>query len=138
FCDRTEAGLVPAGPVRPRSGPCLLVVAEAERGHLHRGVVELLGEAARTAAALGGWVAALRLGDADDAVLAAHGADLVLRAGCDFDGAAWAERVLAAIAHLGDVAVCGAPASARCREVMPRVAARLEAGLVGDAIGLEV
>lgn len=138
FADRTEAGLVRAGPVRARTGPCLLVVAEAERGRLHRGVLELLGEAARAAAGLGGWVACLRLGDADDGLLAAHGADLLLRAPCDYDGSAWAARILAALDHLGEVAVVVAPASARCREVMPRVAASLRAGLVGDAIGLEV
>ena len=138
FSDRTEEGVVPAGPVRPRTGPCVLVVAEAEDGRLHRGVLELLGEASRTAIALGGWVAALGLGDGDVAALAAHGADLVLSAPCDYDGAGWAERVLAATRLLDDVAVVMAPASARCREVMPRVAARLGAGLVGDAIGIEV
>jgi electron transfer flavoprotein alpha subunit len=135
------AVLAPPGPVRQARGPCLLVVAESEAGGIHRGVAELCAEAGRVADELGGWVAALALGGPPDASgLAAAGADAVFVApglGGGYVAEAWAEAALAAIAELHPVAVL-TPASARGRDWMPRVAAALDAGMVGDAIGLEV
>jgi electron transfer flavoprotein alpha subunit len=138
--DAEDESLAVAGPVRSQHGPCLLVAAESEDGVIHRGVAELIGEASRFADALGGWVAALALGgEADGDALAAAGADLVLvpQPACGRPGASWPAAALAAIELLEPLAVV-APASPRGRDWMPRVAATLRAGMVGDGIGLEL
>jgi len=132
--------LPPAQPVRRHSGPCIVVVAESEDGDLHRAVAELLGEASRAASALGGFVVAVAVGgEGDAAKLGARGADSILTIGGDrgYSCERWTAAVLAAVDRLRPHAVL-APATARGRDVLPRVAAALQAGMVGDAIALEL
>lgn len=129
-----------AAPVRPVRDGCMLVAAESENGVIHRAVPELIGEASRIAADMDAGVAVLAFGgEADAESLGSAGADIVYTPG-DVRGYAtetWSAAVLAAIAELRPAAVI-APASPRGRDWMPRVAAALEIGMVGDGIGLEL
>ena len=117
------------------SPPLVVVLVEANRPRV---VAELLGAAARLAVEVGGRVVAGCPAGADGATeLGDLGADEVL----DLVGVETGEDVAAALsawssAH-GPWAVL-APSTAFGREVASRVAAALGAGLVGDAIGLEV
>lgn len=114
-------------------GHRVVVVVEPSRTRVTR---ELLGEAAVLAAGIGGSVVAFgpAPGDAErlaawgaDEIVAVHGSDVeedIARALADWcrDNRAWA--------------VVG-PGTAWGREVVSRAAARLEAGLTGDAIELD-
>jgi len=123
--------------VEPRTGgtgPGLLVVAEPGRARLTR---ELLGEAAHLAAGLDGVVTAIGPAPLDLQSLAEWGAD----AAVELVGAAVEEDVAAAIAGWCDrhQPWAGfAPGTLWGREVAARVAARLDAGLTGDAVGFGV
>jgi electron transfer flavoprotein alpha subunit len=98
---------------------------------------EILGTAARLAASIGARVHALAIAGADYADLGAWGADTVVA----FEGSAAAEDLAAAAvawtSHQSVWAVLG-PSTAFGREVLGRMAAALGAGMVGDAIGLEI
>jgi electron transfer flavoprotein alpha subunit len=134
--DATAAGHdqapVPAG--RRATGPVVAVMVEPDRAHL---TAELLASAALVAAAVDGRVVALTVGDSQHAVLGGQGADEIV----ELRGALVEEDVAAG---LGDWATETAPwavivgSTAWGREVASRAAARLGAGLTGDAIGLEV
>ena len=139
-----------------RSGPGVAVVLEADRPHVTQ---ELLTAAAELADAIDGHVLALAdPTEADAARLGSWGADEVVmlvaaqpafptaampRSGAPVgDGAALAaEDVGRAVAdwaaQAGPWAVL-APSTAWGREVAGRAAARLGAGLTGDAVGLDV
>jgi electron transfer flavoprotein alpha subunit len=124
---------VPAGRDDDR-GPVVAVVAEPDRAHATR---ELLGAAARLAAEIGGRVVALGVEDPKPAELAAWGADDVVY----LDVANVEEDVAAAVVHwarpLAPWAILTG-STAWGRDVASRVAARLDAGLTGDAVDLEV
>ncbi len=122
----------------------LWVVAEHLHGTPRRGTYELLGEGRRLADALGVELAAVLLGDgvADLAQdLIAHGADTVYlvqdpalahyRTGPCTD-------VLAGLINQHKPEIVLFSATPQGRDLAPRVAARLSAGLTADCTGLEV
>lgn len=151
-----DLGTVPA----PSSGATpsalrVLVVAEPDRP---AGARELLGAAARLAAGTGGRVVALAPGQLDAGLWWSWGADET----CSYPPGLVAEQVAGLVARLADGAgTDGSRGSGRGstsarvagpgpvwailtlstawgREVAARAAARLGAGLIGDAIGVEV
>ena len=150
----------PPGPLPPPgagSGPYVAVVLEPGRAAIG---AELLGAAARLAREIGGRVAALAPAGALEAPDAGHqgpatgrpaphhpthpaglagslGADVLV----DLVGPAAADDVAAAVqAWAGEHRPWAllSPSTSFGREVAARVAAALGAGLVGDAVGLEV
>jgi electron transfer flavoprotein alpha subunit len=127
--------LEPVPPARGTSGAAVTVVVEPRRAHATR---ELLGTASLLAAAIDGHVVALTFADDDHAtVLAAQGADALV----EVDGATVEEDAARAVVHwCREAAPWGVLASSTAwgREVMSRAAARLGAGLTGDAVALEV
>ena len=125
-------GVVPAA--RGAGGPIVTVVVEPDRAHMTR---ELLGSAARLAAEIGGQVVAITVEPPKPAVLAAWGADDVLH----LDGKNIEEDISRAVVDWAGAAVPWAiliGSTAWGREVASRVAARLGAGLTGDAVDLDV
>ena len=138
------SGLAVELPPGGSGGPAVGVLVEPAR---ERHTRELLGGAARLAADVDGHVVAL--GSAVDAELGSFGADAVRRiratgagadsASGDGHGELTEEDIAAAV---GDWAAGTrpwailAPGTAWGREVASRVAARLGAGLTGDAVGL--
>ncbi|HEU5302815.1 MAG TPA: FAD-binding protein [Acidimicrobiia bacterium] len=118
----------------PSVGPNVGVVLEPDRAHTAR---ELLGAAAGLAREIGGRVSALTLEAPRAAVLGSWGADEIVAV----EGDLVEEDVARVVAEWGaDPAAWAilAPSTAWGREVAGRAAARLGAGLTGDAVGLEV
>ena len=102
-----------------------------------RVAAELLGAASRLANDVGARVNALAFDPTDLASLGAFGADEVTY----FEGSTVAEDVAAAVVEwsaLREVWAILGPSTAFGREALARMAASLEAGLVGDAIALDV
>jgi electron transfer flavoprotein alpha subunit len=128
---------VPVATSADPSGPVIGVVLEAERPRV---AAELLGAASELAQALGGMVTAIAPGDVDPGSfvsLGSLGADRVVV----LEGSGVADDVsLALIRWARDVVPWAvlAPSTAFGREVAGRAAAALGAGLVGDAIGVEL
>jgi electron transfer flavoprotein alpha subunit len=119
--------------LRRAASPCVAVLADPDRPRTTR---ELLGTAARLAAEQGGEVLALGAGTLP-AEAGAWGADAVAL----ITGAAVEEDVAAAAARWCATHRPWAlllPATMWGREVASRIAARLGAGLVGDAVDLDV
>jgi electron transfer flavoprotein alpha subunit len=115
-------------------GEPVAVVVEPDRAHLTR---ELLGTAASLASGLSGRVVALTTEEPHLSVLGSWGADEVVV----LDGALVEEDVARAVAEWAAGAAPWAvlaPSTAWGREVGARAAARLGAGLTGDAVELEV
>ena len=119
---------------RGPDGPVVAVVMEPGRAMLAR---ELLGEAAVLAAALSGTVVAAGSDPDDPAVLASWGADAVLRVACTAVEEDVARALAGYWAGRPPWAVL-VPGTLWGREVAGRMAARLGAGLTGDAVGLRV
>lgn len=122
----------------------ILVVCEQREGEIKRATHEALSEASRLAAALGGEVAALLIGDkvkAKAASLAAFGAKKVFVA----DDARLGGYAVDAYTNVAKK-VCDdfrpdfilLPATALGKDLAPRLAARLGAGLASDVIRTEV
>ena len=120
------------------------VVAETKDGSVRKIAFEMLTEARRLAAAAGGGavaaiaLGALRAGEADR--LAQQGADRVLHvdgpALAAYAPEAFAEGVRKAVETLKpDVLLIGG--SAQGKDLAPRVAARLRAGLASDCVAFE-
>ena len=120
-------------PGRGVTGPAVAVLVEPGRPHDTR---ELLGAAARLAAAIDGHAVAVGLRDTDAAELGAWGADAVVA----ITGVTNEEDVAAAVAAWAEVPPWAvlAPSTAWGREVAGRVAAAIGAGLTGDAVELDV
>jgi len=115
-------------------GPVVAVVVEPDRSHL---TAELLATAALLADEIEGRVVALTVEPPLPAVLGARGADEIV----ELSGAHVEEDVAAGVTqwaeeHLPWALIAGSTAWGR--EVASRTAARLGAGLTGDAVGLEV
>jgi electron transfer flavoprotein alpha subunit len=114
--------------------PAIGVVLEPDRERISR---ELLGAAAGLANEIGGRVVAVGPEPTSAAELGGWGADAVIA----IAGATVEEDVARAVWEWADEvqpwAVLG-PSTPWGREVLSRVAASLEAGLTGDAVGLEV
>jgi electron transfer flavoprotein alpha subunit len=123
----------------PRArAPAVVAVLEPGRPAL---AAELLGAAARLAAQAGAVVVAVCAEPADPAELGARGADRVLMVS-SATAAPVAEEDVAALvaARAGELAAWAilAPGTSFGRQVAARIAARLGAGLTGDAIELTV
>ncbi len=115
-------------------GGTIAALIEPDRSRLG---AEILGTVARLAASIGGRVDALAFEGDDAAALGAAGADAVTL----FGGDPIPEDVATAIAEWSEQrplwAIVG-PSTAFGREVLGRLAASLGAGLVGDAIALDI
>jgi electron transfer flavoprotein alpha subunit len=119
------------------------VVAETKGGAVRKIALEMLAEARRLAGAAGGSVGAVVIGPvgAGEAErLAKHGADRVVHvAGAALERyapEAYAEAVKRAVGALApDVLFFGA--TAQGKDLAPRAAARLGAGLASDCVGFE-
>jgi electron transfer flavoprotein alpha subunit len=114
--------------------PVLVVLAEPEHARLTR---ELVGEAERLARAVAGYVVVSGPSLPEAGELAAWGAD----AAVELVGARVEEDVASAMASWCESRrpwIVLVPGTLWGREVAGRLAARLDAGLTGDAIGLRV
>jgi electron transfer flavoprotein alpha subunit len=133
--DATDERAEPVPASRANTdGPAIAVLAEPDRAHSTR---ELLGAAARLAAEIDGRVIAITIEDPKPAVLAAWGADEVVH----LDVLNVEEDVARAVMRWSETITPWAILSGSTawgREVASRVAARLEAGLTGDAVELEI
>ncbi|MBI4198190.1 MAG: electron transfer flavoprotein alpha/ beta subunit [Chloroflexi bacterium] len=130
---------------RASSGVSVWAVAEVLEGRLRPVTHELLGAAQDIADRLGGKVAALLAGGPSVAQhvreLGAYGADTVYLAAdprlASYDTEAYTHLVASAIGrHRPHVVLF--PATTNGRDLAPRVAARLQIGLTGDCVGVEV
>jgi electron transfer flavoprotein alpha subunit len=145
---QSEVSPAPATKQAPTPpGADVWVVAETTPGGgLRRVTGELLGEARRLAAVLGGQAVALLLGqDVGDLVpaLAAAGAERVLVADdprlARYTPDVWTNVLAGALAAAPvPPAVVLAPATAIGRDYAPRLAARRALGLTGDCVGFDV
>jgi len=127
---------------RPDRG--VWVVAEVLGEKLHSATYELLGRSVEVADRLQGDVVGVLIGSDDSdhaAALAAYGADRVLLLEgpqlTNFSPEGYANALARAIQEFQPYVVL-IPATVKGRDFAPRVAARLQLGLTGDAIGLEV
>jgi len=137
---------------RPRArkpGPgskeqAIWVVAELVEDRIRPVTFELLGRGGELAEAIGGELAAVLIGHhvAPHAkTLAAYGADRVLLADAPALASYSTEGYTTVLAHAirqHDPYAVLLPSTANGRDLAPRVAARLNIGLTGDCIGLEV
>lgn len=122
----------------------IVVIAEQRSGQLKKVTFEILGIAKELAAQLGGQVAAVVLGSgvAEAAgPLAQYGADKVYVGDNpvlgEYSPDGWAS-VIAELARQTEPAVILGPATAFGKDLVPRVAAKLDAGVASDVTGLEV
>ncbi len=119
----------------------ILVFIEQRDGQVRSVCREALGEATRLAAALGGPVVGVCAAASDPglAALGEAGAEKVLLAAspafAGYDAAGYARAVVAAVEAVKPAAVLFS-ASAMGRDLAPRVAARLGAGLATDCVAL--
>ena len=143
--DDADGVATPRGPVRERGElGSIWVVAELLGGEVRPVTLELLGRASELATYLGTNVEAVLMGDAAErhaALLAAHGADIVWLA----DDARLSRydteshtTILAQVIddHAPYAVLLGATANGL--DLAARLAARLELGLTGDCIGLDL
>lgn len=133
---RADETVEPVADPTDGRGPAVAVLAEPGRPRVTR---ELLGEAARLAVAVGGPVVAVGPGPVDPATWGGWGADAVV----ELTGTSVEEDVAAAVGDWldrpdGPPWALLAPGTLWGREVAGRVAARLDVGLTGDAVGLGV
>ena len=136
----------PAAPTpRGLDGPQTWVVAELGRDGVRRATYELIAAAQPVADAVHGPIVALLMGGRDvprhaDG-LSAAGADAVAVAAGDalasYSTDAYAATLTAAIQAREPYAVL-VPSTPKGRDLAARVAARLDLGLTGDCVGLEV
>jgi electron transfer flavoprotein alpha subunit len=130
------ASAPPSGGRPPGGRPAVVAVLEPGRPPL---AAELLGAAARLAADVGAVVVAVCTEPADPAELGARGADQVLVVSPATAAPVSEEDVAAVVAaRAGPLAAWAilAPSTSFGRQVAARIAARLGAGLTGDAIEL--
>jgi len=139
-----ELALAPS-PARAAVGPAVWVVAEMGPSGARQVTHELLAAAQPVAEVIGGYVAALVFGgpgiSGAVADLIHHGADVALVAEderlADYATDSYAATLARAIEREQPYAVLLA-STPNGRDLAARVAGRLELGLTGDAIGLEV
>ncbi len=141
---RQTRSVTPAA-VRPAEGPGVWVVAEHGRKGVTSATRELLGAAHAVAEAVHGHVAAVLLGGPNIGSYAEelghHGADVVYTAAdamlATYTTEPYASTLSAAIRRHQPYAVL-LPSTVNGRDLAARVAARLQLGLTGDCVGLEV
>ena len=132
-------------PMDPNPSKAIWVVAELVAGSPRPVTYELLGKSQELADSLGGEVAALLLGGLDArahvSALAAHGADTVYLASdprlTTYDTELYTSVLTTAIRQYQPHLVL-VPSTTNGRDMAPRIAARLEIGLTGDCVGLEL
>ncbi len=136
--------LIPAGAVRDNPAKSIWVVAEIIEGEIRPVTFELLGRAVQLAEQIGGETAALVIGanvGKFAPTLAAYGADKVYVAEhpalANYQTEPYTRIVADAIGAHKPYAVL-LPSTANGRDLAPRVAARLNVGLTGDVIGLDI
>ena len=135
----------PSDALRPDGGPEIWVVAETDEGGLRPVTSEMLAAAQHVADALSGRVVAFVIGgeNASDhaVVLGQSGADVVRTASASelstYSTAAYTAVLSDAIAERQPFAVL-LPSTPNGRDLAARVSARLNLGLTGDCIGLDV
>jgi electron transfer flavoprotein alpha subunit len=139
-----EVPCVKARPPGARADRAVWVVAEIMGEQVRSAAHELLGKATELADRLHGAVVGVLIGSnyADHAAeLAAYGADRVLLVDAPqlthYSAEGYANALARAIQEFRPYAVL-IPATVRGRDFAPRVAARLQLGLTGDAIGLDI
>jgi electron transfer flavoprotein alpha subunit len=127
-----------------RPDRAIWVVSETLLGKLHGATRELLGRSVELADRLQGEVVGVSIGpdgSKSAADLTAYGADRVLQIEAaqlaDYSSEGYANALAQAIQAFRPYAVL-IPATVKGRDYAPRVAARLQLGLTGDAIGLEI
>ncbi len=143
--DAADGGAIPRGPVRERGeSGSIWVVAELLGGEVRPVTLELLGRASELATRLDTNVEAVLLGDAAErhaALLTAHGADVVWLAAdarlARYDTESYTAILARAVADHAPYAVL-LGATANGLDLAARLAARLELGLTGDCIGLDL
>jgi electron transfer flavoprotein alpha subunit len=136
---------IAAKPREPSRGRDVWVVCEADlEGHITRGSLELLSAGDELAARRGGALVAVGFPAAlskHAGILASYGADRIVvldNPGLDAYSPAAAAEAMAQVVRARAPWALLLPASERGRDWAPRLAARLELGLTGDAIGLEI
>jgi electron transfer flavoprotein alpha subunit len=136
---------IAAKPREPARGRDVWVVCETDlEGHITRGSLELLSAGDELATRRGGALVAVGFPAAigkHAGVLASYGADRVVvldNHGLDAYSPAAVAEAMAQIVRARAPWALLLPASERGRDWAPRLAARLELGLTGDAIGLEI
>ena len=144
---KTGSGGLPrrTPPSRPDPTKAIWVVAELVEGEIRPVTYELLGKAQELANALGGEVAAFLMGDSNSrshvATLGAYGADTVYVANDDdltnYDTELYTKILTASVQRLQPYIIL-LPSTTNGRDLAPRVAARLQVGLTGDCVGLEL
>ena len=132
-------------PTDPDPAKAIWVVAELVGGSPRPVTYELLGRSQELADSLGGEVSAVLLGgpEAEDHVssLAAYGADTVYLASdprlATYDTEVYTSVLTTAICRFQPYLVL-VPSTTNGQDLAPRMAARLEIGLTGDCVGLEL
>ena len=141
----SRAGAADRGP-RLERGPqgAIWVVAEVTGETVRPVTLELLGRARDLAAEIGTSVEAVLIGDDNEGrirELTAYGADTVHVAGgaeiAEYDTETHTAALTAAINAHSPFAVL-VPSTANGRDLAARVAGRLELGLTGDCVGLDI
>ncbi len=122
----------------------ILTFAEQRDGKLRRASLETVSEARRLAGALGADVTAVVIGPGSESLaaeLASYGADRVVvfddAAFSTYATEAWARALAQAITEVKPAVVL-VPFTAIGKDLAPRVAARIGAGLASDCVGFEV
>ena len=120
-------------------GSGILVVCEHDAGTPKKTAYELLSKARTLSSEIGGTISAVVIGTTNAADLGEYGASTVYTIdGGDFTSGstgAWVAAIVAAVEAAGPSVVLGS-VSARTKEVFPRLAARLGAGMASDCTEL--
>ncbi len=128
----------------PNSGTEIWVVTESINGELKAVSFELLGKAREISETLKSSVTAITFGESNQnhySQLGQMGADSVINIAYDSLGPIWSDSVASCFAnHIlqGKPYAVLFPATSNGRDLASRIAARLELGLTGDAIDLEL
>ena len=132
------------GRAQPGAEGAIWVIAEMMSGEVRPVTLELLGRARELAADLGTTVEAALIGESDEAVigeLTAYGADTVHVAAepglADYETEAHTAVLTGAIGRHKPFAVL-VPSTTNGRDLAARVAGRMELGLTGDCVGLDI
>ncbi len=132
------------GRAQPGAEGAIWVIAEMMSGEVRPVTLELLGRARELAADLGATVEAALIGESDEAIigeLTAYGADTVHVAAepglADYETEAHTAVLTGAIGRYKPFAVL-VPSTTNGRDLAARVAGRMELGLTGDCVGLDI
>ncbi|MEM6960646.1 MAG: electron transfer flavoprotein subunit alpha/FixB family protein [Myxococcota bacterium] len=120
----------------------ILIVAEMLEGEVRKATLSAMAMAKTVAAASEGTYDVLVLGDGAEAAgeqMSSYGAEKVIT--CEIEGGYVCERYAATLEKVvrdGDYTIVVATASAFGKDLLPRVAAKLGAGVASDISGVEV